>query len=95
MTPAKFPESNAVFGPPADMTEEQVRTIPAYRGQFAWQGEFEKGSCDGAPCVVVAYQLTKEEIEVLANGGLLYFTMMGGLAPHFPSLSFDAATHPA
>ena len=39
--------------------------------------------------------MTKEEAEVLRNGGLLYFTMLGSLAPHYPSLSFHDATNPA
>ena len=44
----------------------------------------------------MAYQFTKEEIDaLLANDGVLYFSMIGGLAPHYPSLSFHDATHPA
>lgn len=89
MTPAKFNEFNCTFGPPSELEESQCKTIPAFKGQI--QG----GSCDGLVSVVVAYKMTREEAEVLLNGGLLYFTMIGGLAPHFPSLSFRDATHPA
>lgn len=104
MTPINFPECNCTFGPPGELTEEQVRTIPAFRGKFEgdgspsifFQGAYEGGSCDGAPCVVVAYQLTPEDFEALKqNGGVIYFSMMGGLAPHYPSLNFHDATHPA
>lgn len=89
MTPVTFPEVNCKFGPPADFEESQVHSIPAFRGGVA------TGSCEGADCVVVAYAMTKEEATVLAAGGLLYFTMLGGLAPHYPSLTFHDATNPA
>lgn len=88
-SPVKFVEANRVFGPPPDLDESQCRSIEAFVGQA--QG----GSCDGSPLVVVAYKFTKEEAQVLLEGGLLYFTMVGGLAPHYPSLSFRDATHPA
>lgn len=89
MSPATFTEANCRFGPPSDLEESQCRSIPAFRGQAG------SGSCDGIDVVVVAYQPTKEEAQVLMDGGLLYFTMVGGLTPHFPSLSFHDATHPA
>lgn len=89
MSPAKFEEVNCSFGPPPDLAESQCRTIPAHRGAAVG------GSCDGLELVVVAYKLTSEEADVLKAGGLLYFTMVGGLASHFPSLSFHDATHPA
>jgi hypothetical protein len=89
MTSARFEQANIIFGPPMDLDESQCGSIPAYAGQI--QG----GSCDGLASVVVAYHVTKEEAERLMNGELLYFTMIGGLAPHYPSLSFHEATHPA
>jgi hypothetical protein len=89
MTPFAFPESNCTFGPPPDMTATQVIPIPAYRGKF------EGGSCDGSECVVVAYKISPEEFKILVQTGTIYFSMMGGLAPHYPSLSFHDATHPA
>lgn len=89
MSPAKFEQSNCIFGPPPDLEESQCRTIPAYRGNT------EGGSCDGAPCVVVAYHVDEADIAVMRRTGLIYFTMIGGLAPHYPSLSFRDATHPA
>lgn len=89
MTPVHFPEVNILFGPPQDLEESQVQTIPGFAGQT--QG----GSCDGLPLTVVAYQLTKEEAQHLMDGGLLFFSMIGGLAPHYPSLDFHTATHPA
>lgn len=90
ITPIKFPEANTTFNPPPDMTAEQVLPIPAYRGQY------EGGSVDGSACVVVAYKMNSEAIQLLLrNGGIFYFSMMGGLAPHYPSLTFHDATHPA
>ena len=96
MNPAKFPESNCVFGPPSDLEESQCRSIDAFKG------EVQGGSCDGCVAVVVAYKFTKEELQYLmwkweehSEQPMLYFTMIGGLAPHYPSLSFHDATHPA
>lgn len=90
MSPVKFPEANAQFGPPPDLDESQCRTIPAYLGKI------EGGSCDGLKQVVVAYYLAPYEIEAIANnGGILYLSMVGGLAPHYLSLDFHSATHPA
>ncbi len=89
MEPAAFPECNTSFGPPPGMEETQVRAIPAYAGDVAG------GSCDGNQCVVVAYRVTKEEAQVLADGGLLYLSVLGGLPPHFLSFSFRDATNPA
>jgi hypothetical protein len=88
MSPAKFPEVNANYGPPSDLEESQCRTILAYRGQI------EGGSCDGLDCVVVAYHVDEATLATLKRTGLIYFTMVGGLAPHYPSLSFHDATHP-
>ena len=90
MIPADFQEANVTFGPPAGLDESQCRSIPGYMGPI--QG----GSCDGLDQVVVAYRLTEDEIARLAQGGLLFLTMIGGsLPPHYPSLSFEEATRPA
>lgn len=96
MTPVKFTEANCVFGPPSDLEESQCRSIHAYKG------EIHGGSCDGLLVVVVAYRFTKEELQHMMRQSerdgerpVMYFTMIGGLAPHYPSLSFHDATHPA
>jgi hypothetical protein len=89
MSPAKFPESNCKYGPPSDLEESQCRTIPAFRGTATG------GSCDGLEIVVVAYHVDEAQLAAMRETGLIYFTMVGGLAPHYPSLSFHDATHPA
>jgi hypothetical protein len=90
MTPVKFPQVNITYGPPAGMAESQVQSIPAYDGQV--QG----GSCDGCRQVVVAYQLDAADLEVLKdNDGIIFLSMIGGLAPHYLSFDFETATHPA
>lgn len=89
MSPAQFPEANTKFGPPSDLEESQCRTIPAF------VGESSGGSCDGIPIVVVAYHVDESQLSIMRKSGLIYFTMVGGLAPHYPSLSFHDATHPA
>jgi hypothetical protein len=89
MSPTTFPEANCCYGAPEGMAESQVMTIPAFTHQV--QG----GSCDGSLQVVVAWQPSPEELTVLNAGGPLYISMLGGLAPHYPSVDFHAATHPA
>ena len=89
MSPHKFPEANHRFGPPEDMTESQVATIPAF------VGETRVGSCDGSPCVVVAWKPDARELAALNEGAPIFLTVLGGLPPHFLSTNFQEATNPA
>ena len=89
MMPINFPESNKVFGPPEDLTESQVSRIPAY------VGENRTGSCDGLPCVVVAWKPEPRELAALNEGSPVFLTILGGLPPHFLTTNFAEATNPA
>lgn len=86
MTPAEFPQCNTTFGPPSDMAESQVRTIPAYVGRV------KDGSCDGAQMVVTAWFPDALDIVRLQQGHPIYLTFLGGLPPHVPTTSFEEAT---
>ena len=88
MNPASFPESNRTFGPPGDLSESQCMSIRAYIGVI------ERGSLEGAHVVVTAWQPTPEEIELIKEGKPIFISFIGGLPPHFPTMSFHAATHP-
>lgn len=89
MIPVEFPECNKVFRPPSDMEESQVMSIPAY------VGEVKQGSIDGVSLTVVAWIPTARERSIIALGNPIYLTFIGGLPPHYPSTSFEEATHPA
>lgn len=89
MTPAPFPESNAVFRRPPDMHEQQCQDVGAY-----W-GEIQGGSLDGQRVVVVAWQPSPEEIAAIQAGKPVFLSTIGGLPPHFLSTDFHTATHPA
>lgn len=89
MTPINFPEANKPFGPPQGLEESQVATIPAYIGEIVG------GSCDGLTQVVVAWQPHTIDVERIVAGKPIFISMIGGLAPHFPSTSFEEATRPA
>ena len=89
MMPTDFPESNKVFGPPADLVDSQCARIPAY------EGENRTGSCDGLPCVVVAWKPTDREIKDIVAGSPIFMTVLGGLPPHFLTTNFAEATNPA
>jgi hypothetical protein len=87
MTPIDFNQSNCTFGPPSDMEESQVRTIPAFRGTV------ERGSCEGAPVVIVAWLPTPAEREAISEGSPVFLTFLGGLPPHVVTTSFQQATN--
>ena len=89
MTPVAFPECNTRFGPPAGVDESQVMTVMAY------VGEIDRGSLEGATMVVTAWLPSPEELAELIQGKPLYLSFIGGLPPHYPSVSFHLATHPA
>lgn len=89
MNPVNFPESNARFGPPSDLTEEQCKTI------FAFMSEVTGGSVDGANMVVTAWKPTPEELEELNAGNPVFLSCLGGLPPHYLTTNFQNATNPA
>lgn len=89
MNPIEFPQANVRYGPPPDLEESQCMTIPAYKGTV------EGGSVDGCEQVVVAWKPTEHDVERIKNGELIFISMIGSLAPHFLTTSFEEATHPA
>lgn len=89
MTPVAFPQATVSYGPPEGFEESQVRRVPAYLGAAIG------GSCDGQTITVVAWKPSSDEIQQLVEGGEIYLTMFGGLAPHMLTTTFQEATHPA
>lgn len=85
MNPQTFPECNTKFGPPTDLVVSQCMTIPAFAGQISG------GSLDSAPIVVVCWKPTERELELLIKGEPIYLSFIGGLPPHYPSMSFKEA----
>lgn len=85
MSPVDFQESNIVYGPPEGMAESQCMSIRAFRGELA------SGPLDGVTIVVTAWRPTDEERRIIAEGGDLYLTCVGGLPPHLLSVSFANA----
>lgn len=76
MSPSNFPESNIVFKRPPDMDASQCFDI------HGWQGEIDSGSLEGMPCTMVAYELDKEDLERLNNGGKIYMLLFGRMMMH-------------
>lgn len=89
MNPTIFPEANKKFCAPADMDESQVLTIDAYSGQVSG------GSLDGCAVVVTAWKPMPDEISAIVDGRPIFISFIGGLPPHYPSMDFNSATHPA
>lgn len=84
-----FTEANAKYGPPTDLTDEQVMTIHAYHGTVS------QGSVEGSRIVVTAWMPSAAELQAIIKGSPIYLTVLGGLPPHFLSVNFNQATHPA
>lgn len=82
MQAVPFPEATLVFGPPAGMEETQIATIHAYGRQVLG------GSCDGCTQIITAWKPNELDLKRLNEGGLVYFSSIGGLPPHFLTTSF-------
>jgi hypothetical protein len=89
MEPVHFPEVNAKFRAPSDLSEGQCKTIPSYTGTV------NGGSLDGMTIVVTAWKPTEWELEQLNAGNPVFLTCIGGLPPHMMTTSFHHAIRPA
>lgn len=87
MIPIEFPQANHRFGPPEGMNEEQVRTIHAH------VHEVQGGGNDGIVSVTCAWLPSAKDLERIMNGGPIFVTMFGGLAPHCITSSFEDAAN--
>lgn len=76
MSPVSFPQANSTYGPPGDMTENQVGSIKAFTGEVCG------GSCDGMAVTIVAWKPDAKDLQILNAGGLVYLETFGGLPPH-------------
>lgn len=85
MTPFSFPEANTWFRAPNGVDESQCATIAGLATKAAG------GSMDGAHINVVAWQPDEAEREAIKNGAPIFLTFVGGVPPHFPSMSVDSA----
>lgn len=89
MIPVDFPEANTNFKAPASLEESQVAPVRGYHGIV------ERGSVEGLPVVVVAWQPDAEDLTALNQGKPIFLSTLGFLPPHFLSTSFEEAKQPA
>lgn len=82
MIPTQFPQANTHFKAPPGYTEDQVATIPAF------VGELEGGNMDGSEAVIVAWQPSPAELELLAKGNPVFIGFLAGVPPHFVCAAF-------
>lgn len=82
-----FPETNAIFSPPKDLS--QCLPVRAFLGNAAG------GSLDGMEIIVVAWKPTQLERQAIYDGAPVYLSVLGGLPAHFLTTNFEEATHPA
>ncbi len=82
MTPAKFPQANTHFRPPAGWDESQIQPVAAYVGTMSG------GNNDGAEVVITAWQPSPDELARLNEGGPVFLCFLGGLPPHIVTTDF-------
>lgn len=85
MTPTNFPQANARFGPPETYDESQIATI------YAHNRVIQGGTLDGDTQVIVAWKPSAAEAMEIFQGKPIYLSMIGGLAPHCLTTSFEDA----
>lgn len=89
MTSVDFEGSNAVFTPPSDLAESQCAKIAAFSTQV------QRGSCEGAHLIVVAWRPSPAELQQLIAGNPVFLSCLGGLPPHFLTTNLAEACNPA
>ena len=70
MLPRNFPESNFVYGKPADWTDEQCMDLPVWRGQVPID---ERGTT--VHTIISCWQPSKEDIEAIVAGKPIYLAV--------------------
>lgn len=89
MSPIKFEGANATFGPPEGYEAGQVAPI------YGFATQVQRGSCEGAPLVVTAWQPSPAELAQLNAGNPVFLSVLGGLPPHFLTTNLAEACNPA
>jgi len=82
MTPAEFPQANAVFGSPKDL-EGSCREVRAYTCQVVG------GIFDGSIMAVTAWKPSPKELRDLIEGGSVFLSVIGSLPPHYIGTRFE------
>jgi len=85
MEAIKFSQANSVFKALSDLDESQCFSIHAY------QRIIPSGNLDGAHQVIVAWKPSVLDLERINKGEPVFISMLGGLAPHFLTTSFEEA----
>lgn len=67
MKGTQFPGWTFDLVKPADMTDEQCSSLPATKGTTQ----------DGFPYILTAFKPSKEDLETLNSGGLVYLQVLG------------------
>ena len=76
MLPITFPEQNFTFTKPAGWTDEQCSDLSVYKGEYA----------DGTPAIISYWKPSKEDLDILNNGGGIYVNI---LSINMPPISLD------
>lgn len=79
MTPAYFPEANAIIDTPpsAELPAGSVKPMHGLVGQIA------SGAFDGEKIIVVAWKPSINELKDLMDGGSVFLITLGIIPPHY------------
>jgi hypothetical protein len=65
-----FPEANFTYGPPAGMTEDQVKSLRVFTGPTHSEDRLDRE-------VISKWQLTPEELAEIARTGVVWLYIIG------------------
>ena len=65
MMPISFEQQNALFGKPANMTDEQCMSLPVWMGH----------DTNGFPVIISKWKLSKEDIEDINRTGEIWLSI--------------------
>lgn len=76
MLPTTFEGQNLVFGKPANMTDEQCFSLPAWKGVIPID---DKGTT--VPAIISCWRLSKEDMEEIQKTGVVWLSVIGDSLP--------------
>lgn len=89
MQPINFPEANASMSAPPGFSAEQVATVRAFLGHI------RAGTCKGNKLCITAWKPNAQELALLNKGQPIFVSFIGGMPPHFLTVTWGQAISPA
>ena len=88
--PLEFEKTNVTFLIPDDLARNKTKAR-AIRGRIL---QVNTGPLDGLAVAVVAYKPSPLDVSRILAGEPIYISFLGGVAPHYVSVSLEDAINP-